>query len=101
VAQTPEGKVKDKVKRILKKHRAWYYMPVSMGFGAHGIPDFIVCANGTFLGIETKAPGKRANVTALQNAQGQLIQQAGGAWMVVADPEDFLALEEWCHAANN
>ena len=100
MATTPEGKVKAKVKAVLKRHNAWYYMPVSMGYGAHGIPDFVGCLNGAFFGIETKAPGKRHAVTKLQNAQGVLIKRAGGMWMVVSDEEDLLKLEAWCESAS-
>jgi len=55
---TPEGKVKEKIKRLLKHHGAWYYLPVSMGMGQHGIPDFICCYHGNMFGIEAKAEGR-------------------------------------------
>lgn len=60
---TPEGKVKDAIKKLLKEHGIWYYMPVQNGMGVVGIPDIIACWRGRFLAIETKAPGKRSNVT--------------------------------------
>lgn len=56
MAQTPEGKVKDAVKKELRKRDIWYFMPMQNGFGVVGIPDFICCWEGTFLAIETKAP---------------------------------------------
>ena len=52
-----EKTVKERVKKILKKHGAWWHMPVQTGYGAPGL-DFHVCHNGRFLGIETKRPGK-------------------------------------------
>ena len=64
---TPEGKVKDAVKKVLKKHGIWYFMPMQNGFGVVGVPDFICCFNGAFLGVETKAPGKREQTTPNQN----------------------------------
>jgi len=54
---TPEGKVKAKVKRILKKYDCYQFWPVQTGYGAPTL-DCIACANGHFIGIETKAPGK-------------------------------------------
>lgn len=63
MANTPEGKVKDGVKKFLKERGAWFFMPVSNGMGQAGIPDFIICYKGVFVAIETKAPGKLKNVT--------------------------------------
>lgn len=57
---TPEGKVKDKVRRLLKKYDGLYaYWPVPYGYGASTV-DCLVCYRGVFLAIETKAPGKVA-----------------------------------------
>ena len=49
-----EADVKKRVKQILKELGAWWYMPVPTGYGVQGIPDFIVCHYGLFIGIETK-----------------------------------------------
>ena len=38
---TPEGKVKDKVKKILKELKAYYIMPATGGYGSSGAPDFV------------------------------------------------------------
>jgi hypothetical protein len=86
---TPEGKVKAKVKLLLKKHGAWSFLPVSGGLGAHGIPDVIACHCGKFIGIECKAPGKKDNTTALQRMQIDGIKTARGIAMVVADADDL------------
>ena len=64
MAQTPEGKVKDKVKAILKRRGVWYCMPRGQTFGRSGIPDFVCCHMGRFFGIETKAG--RGKATPLQ-----------------------------------
>lgn len=53
----PEAKVKNRVKKILKAHGCYYFMPVQTGYGAATL-DFLICCNGTFVAIETKAPGK-------------------------------------------
>lgn len=86
MATTPEGKVKAKVKKILEKHGAYYYMPVQNGMGVVGIPDIIACLNGRFIAIETKAPGKKKNVTPNQQRQLDLIAEAGGVALVIDDP---------------
>lgn len=91
---TPEGRVKAKVRAWLKRLGIWFYCPVSNGMGAHGIPDFVCVVKGRFLGIETKAPGKRRNVSELQKMQGRSIVDAGGLWFVVDNPEEDLPLIE-------
>ena len=85
--QTPEGKVKDKIKLLLKEFGIWYYMPVQTGWGVAGIPDFVCCWEGRFLGIEAKAPGKRTNCSPHQLRQRDEIVKAGGLWVVVDDAE--------------
>lgn len=103
MAETPEGKVKRKCKAIFKEHGIWYYMPMQNGMGVVGIPDFVCCHRGLFLGIETKAPGKRANLSPNQRARRDEILEAGGEYHVVDDPEqlrDILSLHAqrgWAH----
>ena len=78
---TPEARVKTAVKRLLVSHGVYYVMPVSNGMGAHGVPDFMVCAYGRFLGIETKTAGKLP--TDLQMSNLRQIDEAGGIAMVI------------------
>lgn len=86
---TPEGKVKEACKKYLKSIGAWYFMPVSNGMGQVGIPDIIICYRGRFVAIETKAPGKRANVTENQKRVMKAIQTVNGFAWVVDDPADL------------
>lgn len=98
---TPEGKVKAAVRRVLNAAGIWSFSPVSNGMGRHGIPDFVACKPtlitadmvgtwiGEFIGIETKAPGKRGNVSALQLECHNEIQAARGKVFVV-DCGEFL-----------
>lgn len=82
---TPEGRVKEAVKRFLKAHDIWFFMPVAGPFSAHGVPDFVCCMNGKFLGIETKAPGKLKSLTENQKRTIAEIEQHGGVVYVVDD----------------
>ena len=82
---TPESKVKKRVKEILKNLGAYYVMPVTSGYGNSGAPDFLVCYQGRFIGIECKA-GK-GRVTALQQKNLDLIDTAGG-WTFVINEEN-------------
>ena len=79
--RTPEGKVKDKVVKILKQYGMYYFFPVTGGYGASGIPDIICCHNGRFIAIECKA-GKN-KTTALQDAHIARIRAAGGVAVVI------------------
>lgn len=84
---TPEGKVKAEVKKWLKEKGIWWYAPVQNGMGVVGIPDFICCWKGRFLAIETKAPGKLANVSANQDRVLNEIQGHLGIAVVVDSVE--------------
>ena len=77
---TPEGKVKAKVIAILKAHGAYYFFPVTGGYGRSGVPDIIACLNGYFIGIECKANGNKP--TALQEKNLMDITMAGGVSLV-------------------
>lgn len=101
MATTPEGKVKEACKRKLKRMGAYFFMPVSNGMGAHGIPDIICCLPveitedmvgmrlGVFAGVETKAPGKLKNVTPLQEKNLKEINDAGGFGDVIDNANDL------------
>jgi len=76
MAQTPEGRVKDAVRKILNHLDVYHFMPPGNGFGRAGIPDIIGCMNGKFIAIECKA-GK-GKTTALQERELEWIGDAGG-----------------------
>ena len=78
---TPEVKVKKKIRKILDEMGAYYAMPIGTGYGNSGVPDFLVCVNGKFVGIEAKA-GK-GKTTALQEAHLSRIRGAGGTAVVI------------------
>jgi len=78
---TPERKVKDKVKKVLKELGAYYAMPATGGYGSSGVPDFLVCLRGRFIGIECKANGGKP--TALQEKNLDDIRKNNGIAFVV------------------
>jgi hypothetical protein len=94
MARTPESKTKDAIKRWLDERGHYYAMPIGSGWGRAGIPDFLVCAGGRFIGIEAKAPGKRGDTTAAQRAHIGRINAAGGIALVVDDARQLEALEQ-------
>jgi hypothetical protein len=85
VASTPEGRVKADIKKYLASIGAWYCMPATGGYGKSGVPDFLVCWRGRFIGIEAKAPGKAGNVSTMQVTQLNEITAAGGFTLVCDD----------------
>lgn len=78
---TPEAKVKKKVRALLEMYGAYYAMPATGGYGASGVPDFLVCHHGRFIGIECKANGGKP--TALQLANMKRIELAEGTAIVI------------------
>ena len=81
MAMTPEVKVKKVVVKQLNSLGAYYFYPVTGGFGASGVPDVVGCYKGKFFGIECKA-GKN-KPTALQFQNLMKITAAGGISLVV------------------
>lgn len=78
---TPEKKVKDKVKKLLTEHGAYYFMPATGGYGKSGVPDIVACIKGRFVGIECKANGGKP--TALQEKNLMDIINKGGISILV------------------
>jgi len=81
MAMTPEAKVKKKVTEQLKKLGAYYFYPVTGGYGRSGVPDIVGCYRGNFFAFECKA-GKN-KPTALQDKNLSDIGVAGGIACVV------------------
>lgn len=78
---TPEAKVKQKVRKLLEEFGVYYFMPVP--YGRQGIPDFVCCCQGKFLGIETKA-GKN-KCTKLQELEHDKIRRAHGEVLIIRE----------------
>lgn len=87
---TPESKVKKKVTTLLSSLGAYYFYPVTGGFGRSGVPDIVCCFRGRFIGIECKAGSNKA--TALQQKNLREIEEAGGLAFLVNE-DNFTALE--------
>lgn len=92
---TPEGKVKERVKRILKRYHPVLYAhwPVQAGFGSPTLD-----CNGALLGrafsIETKAPGKKPTARQLDT---MIEMKAAGIKIFLIDGAKFpyTTLEVW------
>jgi Holliday junction resolvase len=91
---TPESLVKKRVVEILKRHGAYYFYPVTGGYGRSGVPDIVACWRGQFIGIECKA-GK-GTTTALQEKNLREIALNGGVAFVINENtlQDFVEFME-------
>lgn len=98
MASTPESKVKKQCTKLLETHGAYYFFPVTGGFGRSGVPDIIVCYRGQFLGVECKA-GKN-KPTALQEAEMAKVRAAGGSTLVINE-DNINELQEWLDARSS
>lgn len=101
---TPEGRIKQKVKRRLREEfgdSIWPFWPVQTGFGSVAL-DLLACIAGRFVAIETKAD-RTKKLTPLQETTSHAIRSAGGWVFVVYDDETLDAaietikwkLKEW------
>jgi len=81
MADTPEKKVKTRLKRHLDAMGIYNFSPVQNGMGRAGIPDIIGCYEGRFVAFECKA-GK-GKTTALQDRELAAIQTAKGLAFVI------------------
>ena len=81
MAKTPEGEIKDQVRKVLDDMGAYYFFPAANGYGRTGIPDVIACVGGHFVGIECKAGSKQP--TALQQRELDNIEKAEGTGILV------------------
>lgn len=89
---TPEAKVKRRITATLKDAKVWYFMPVAGRFGKAGVPDYICCIAGQFVGIEAKANG--GTQTGLQKQTGREIIASGGYCLVI-DETNIDKLPAW------
>lgn len=66
-----------------------------------GLPDIIVCAEGTFIGLETKLPETRSHTSPRQDHVHAQIRAAGGQAVVVCSAKEALqVIREWLETYN-
>ena len=76
MAMTPEKKVKNAVVKQLKELGAYYFYPVTGGYGASGVPDIVGCYYGRFFAFECKA-GKNKPTPLQQKNIDQITEMKG------------------------
>ena len=83
---TPEAKVKKKVVAQLKEMGAYYFYPVTGGYGQSGVPDVVGCYKGIFFGIECKSGSNKP--TPLQDKNLTDIRKQKGIAVVINEKND-------------
>lgn len=87
MTQTPEAKVKRKIKEYLKSIGVFYVEVPGGVYGKKGSSDLIVCYKGHFLAVEGKAGyGKQSDWQKLRQHQ---IEASGGIYITVWTLESF------------
>lgn len=92
MAMTPEAKVKLRVVAQLKAIEAYYFYPVTGGYGASGVPDIVGCYQGKFFAIECKAGSNKP--TPLQQRNIDTIAAQGGMVKVINETNMY-EVTEW------
>lgn len=98
MSQTPEGRVKDGIKRVLRNAGAYYHMPVQNGMGRPSL-DFVGCHQGRFFAIEAKAGAKQPTPRQVNTATE--MQRAGGKTFVINEQTGTHELELWLQVNND
>ncbi len=99
MAGTPEGKVKESLKAVLKAVRAYYHMPVQNGMGSPSLdfhtcipvlitPEMVGTTVGLYVGIETKAPGKHPTLRQIRTMEE--IRAASGIALLIDGNNDAI-----------
>jgi hypothetical protein len=84
----PESLLSGKIQDALRR-QGWFCFKVHGNeHMTAGLPDIIVCAEGVFVGLETKMPDKRNNTSARQDYIHDKIRQAKGTAVVVCSPAE-------------
>ena len=79
---TPEGIVKEEIKKILKRFKVYYFMPRGTTYGRRGIADITCCYYGRFIAVEAKAD-KRAKQSQMQKLDEAMVKAAGGIYILI------------------
>jgi len=82
MAMTPEAKVKKQVTRQLDAMGAYYFYPITGGYGKSGVPDIVGCYKGLFFGIECKAGG--LDIVVNEDNMSS-VSQSLTAWAAISD----------------
>ena len=90
----PEAKLSRKIMDRVRLEGYFCFKVHGSEYMMAGLPDIIVCANGLFIGLETKLPTTRGNVSPRQAYVHSLIENANGVARVVCSPDEAIQVIE-------
>lgn len=85
-----ESKLSRKIMDTLRDEGYFCFKVHGSEYMMAGLPDIIVCAEGLFIGLETKNPESRGDVSPRQIYVHSLIHQAEGVAEVICSPKEAL-----------
>lgn len=98
VTKQAESKLSRKIMQALEREGVFCFKVHGSAHMMSGLPDIIACVDGTFVGFETKMPGKRGNVSEVQRLVHTKIAEARGHVEVVTSAVEALEfVEAWRH----
>ena len=86
-----ESKLSSQILRALRADGVFAFKVHGGAMMMAGLPDIIACVDGEFVGLETKMPDKRENVSPRQQYVHQKILESGGKVFVVTSVREALA----------
>ncbi len=92
----PESKLSREIMAALRRKKYFCFKVHGSEFMMSGLPDIIVCAEGLFIGLETKMPSKRDNTSPRQDRVHEQIREAQGIASVVCSVAEALRVVQQC-----
>lgn len=90
----PEARISRQIQEAIRA-RQWFCFKVhGSEFMMAGLPDIIACAEGLFIGLETKRSSTRGDVSPRQRYVHQQIRNAHGVVHVVCSAAEAIAVIE-------
>lgn len=87
-----ESKLSRKIMNELRAEGYFCFKVHGSEFMMAGLPDIVVCAEGLFIGLETKHPETRGDTSPRQVLVHSQINNAGGHAQVVCSPAEAIAV---------
>lgn len=88
----PEAKLSRKIMDAIRAEGYFCFKVHGSEYMMAGLPDIIACAEGLFIGLETKLPSTRGNVSPRQAYVHSMIESSGGVATVVCSAAEALAV---------
>lgn len=85
-----ESKLSQRIMKALRSHGIFCFKVHGSEMMESGLPDIVACVEGFFVGLETKHPETRSDVSPKQEIIHNRIRVAGGICEVVCSVEEAL-----------